>query len=178
VFQYSSKISPTLEDLFYVATAYHTREQWEPGAADEIVPNEDNIRIIIAEKKAAVEAVEKLHELLRPETLGLPEHLTQELITLIDLYPYYVKTFYYAIQACFLVQKALYTHIQEDLNEAQTAVQALSMFRIELTNRMKDTFYPYYIYWMLDENLLLNLEEDLSGKLKMEAEPVYEKTND
>lgn len=165
VFQYSSKISPTLQDFFYVVTSYHCRDQWEPGASERIKVTDENIQAIIAEKQAAVEEIGRLRATLQPETLGVPESFIQELDLTLDLYAYFVKTFYFAVRACFLAQKAITTGNAEDIRIADASVSDISVFRKELADRMKDTLYPFYIYWMLDESLLESLEQDIRKQL-------------
>ncbi|GGG03445.1 hypothetical protein [Paenibacillus abyssi] len=165
VFQYSSKISPTLEDFFYVVTSYHSRDQWEPGASERIARTDENIWGIIAEKQAAVEEVSKLRSILEPETLGVPQLFIRELDITLDLYLYYVKNFYFAVSASFWAKKALETGEAADIRLARVAVDELSAFRIELTERMADTYYPFYMYWMLDGELLQSLENDIKKQL-------------
>jgi hypothetical protein len=83
----------------------------------------------------------------------------------LDLYQYYVKTFYFAVKASFLTKKAMETKNTDDVKTALAAADELSVFRKELTERMEDTYYPFYMYWMLDESLLLSLETDIYDRL-------------
>jgi hypothetical protein len=170
VFQYSSKVSPTVNDFFYVMNSYQSRDQWDPGAAELVTLTDANIAAIIAEKQAAVEEVGQLRSILEPETLGVPHTFIQETDLMLDLYHYYVKTFYFAVKASFLTKKAMTTNQAEDAKLARTAADELSAFRKQLASRMEDTYYPFYLYWMLDENLLLSLETDIYKQLTSEPE--------
>ncbi|MFH5185344.1 hypothetical protein ACHHV8_23350 [Paenibacillus sp. TAB 01] len=165
VFQYSSKISPTLQDFFYVVTSYHSREQWEPGASDRIALTDESIQAIIAEKQAAVDEAAQLRAILAPETLGIPQYFMDELDLTLDLYQYFVKTFYHAVRTSFLTKKALADRGKTDIQAARASLDELSVFRKELADRMTDTFYPFYLYWMLDEDLLESLETDIAKQL-------------
>lgn len=166
VFQYSSKVSPTLHDMFYVVYSFQSRMQWDPGSAELIRVTEENIRAIIAEKKAALEEAAGLRALLQPETLGLPDAFIREIDTTLDLLQYYVKTFYYAIVSAFLVKKAQETGLAHDKSAAGSILAGMSAFRKELAERMADTYYPFYMYWMLDAELLGSLESDLVRQLE------------
>lgn len=166
VFQYSSKISPTLQDLFYVVTSYHTREQWEPGASERITLTDDNIQAVITEKQTAVDEVRHLRDILQPETLGVPQSFIEEIDTMLNLYCYYVDNFYHFVRTSFLTKKALETKNAEDTRMALASLIDLSVFRERLTNRMVDTYYPFYMYWMLDENLLQTFENDIRNQLR------------
>ncbi|NHN34911.1 hypothetical protein [Paenibacillus agricola] len=165
VFQYSSKISPTLNDFFYVIYSYHSRDQWEPGASENVRLTDENLRAIIAEKQAAVDEVGQLRSILQPESLGIPQSFIEEIDTTLDLFQFYVKTFYFAVKASFLARKALETKQSDDILAAHASTEELTTFRKELTIRMADTLYPFYMYWMLDENLLLSLETDIYKQL-------------
>jgi hypothetical protein len=163
------------EDMMFPATVrlafdmmvkIHGRDDWDPGASGLVEPTAANIEAVLAEKLAALEEVKALPDLLRPRQLGLPEELTIELETMLDLYEWYVEGFYLATAACYLARKTELSHQSSDRSEAGRWLAELSGYRDRLIERLKGSAYPHYVYWLLDTDRLRGLIADISRILQ------------
>lgn len=56
---------------YYIMTVHHSREAWDPGASQKVLPTDENIRIMFQEKDEAVRMAEELPEYIDPERLGV-----------------------------------------------------------------------------------------------------------
>lgn len=161
VFNYSSQYSQSLSSIYNIMQVWHGREQWDPGSSKNLEPTEENLKAIFAEKREAVEEAEGLRSILQPETLGLPEAFVKEIDTMLDLYPYYARGYELSAQAYFTAQRALLTKSADDIETAREKADHLDAFGIELVKRFEDTYYPHYVYWMMDSDRLQQLAEDV-----------------
>jgi hypothetical protein len=166
VFNYSSQYQQSIASIHNVMQNWHGREQWDPGSSRNLEPTEENLRIIFAEKRAAVEEAGRLRAILQPETLGLPAAFVKEIDAMLDLYPVYARGFELSAHVYFTAQRALSSKDRGDA-EAATEQQAdiLEAFRTELANRFEGTFYPHYVYWMMDPDRLRLLARDVRTQM-------------
>lgn len=165
VFNYSSQYSQSLSSIYNIMQVWHGREQWDPGSSRNLEPTEENLKVIFAEKREAVEEAKRLRSILQPETLGLPEAFVREVDTMLDLYPYYARGYEHSAHAYFTAQRALLTKASADVAAAREMADSLDAFRVELEKRFDDTFYPHYVYWMMDPERLRELSEDVRKKM-------------
>ena len=99
----------TVDKSFSYMTDIHSRDHWEPGASKLVAATDENIPIILKEKRQAVEAVGKLGGILKPETLGIPAGTVRELQTILDYYEVYVRGYELCTHAVYLTRKAQQT---------------------------------------------------------------------
>jgi hypothetical protein len=165
VFQTSGRLPYSIDDIFAVMTKHHARDDWDPGASNQLDPTAENLEKIFAEKADAIKEVDRLAELLRPDSLGLPETMIEEIKTMLDLYSWYVRAFNYAARACFLTKRALQTVSDVDKSNAFKALEELIKFREQLIVRLSGTSYPFYVYFLLEEDRLRLLIADIKAKL-------------
>ena len=165
VFQLSSKIHPSLQDMLYIMTKHHNRGNWDPNALDILDGSEEHVRMILEEKQEALRECLRLRSLLDPNSLGVPPSFQAEIETMLELFTYYCKAFYYAAQASFLAHRALLTGNPADQERTREALTELLDFQRELKERLTDTEYPFYLYWLLDEKQLLSLYQDICANV-------------
>lgn len=148
---------------------YHQRVQWDPDSASLIVPSDENLDLIFREKQEAMEEVSKLADILKPETLGLPEAVTSDLIEMLDLYRYYVEGFMHMAKVYFRMQKYQTEHVEQDKVKVEEDNASLKAFVVSLKKRLKGTRYPFYIYWMINPGELESLAADVEKSLEAEV---------
>lgn len=144
----------------------HGRDDWEPGASRRVELTQENLKVIFAEKEQAVQEVQALPGILRADTLGLPSAFVQELEEMLDLYGYYVKGFKACAAVIFLARLAQSTCKRADVQAAARALEQLHSVRQEIVERLRGTRYPHYVYWMLDEQRLDLLGQDVESMLR------------
>lgn len=170
VCQLSSKAQYSVHDIFHTMTKHHNRGNWDPEATNLLVTTEDNLAVIFAEKQAAIAEAGRLAAILQPRSLGLPPQFAEEIETMLELYQYYVEVFYHVARVSFLTKRAKDTGSAADREPLREAFQAFVSFRKRLSARLAGTEYPFYIYWMLDDKQLGQLETDIAAHLsEMEA---------
>ncbi|MCD1261394.1 hypothetical protein B5M42_021570 [Paenibacillus athensensis] len=165
VFNYSSQYSQSISSIHNIMHVWHEREQWDPGSSKNLEPTEENLKAIFAEKREAVEEAECLRSILQPETLGLPDAFVKEIGEMLDLYPYYAKGYELSAHAYFMAKRALQTRNAADIEAAIENANKLDAFRKELESRFEGTYYPHYVYWMMDPDRLRQLAEDVCSKM-------------
>jgi hypothetical protein len=165
VFQYSSKIAPTLDDFFYVAERYHSREQWDPGSSARVQVDEANVRAVVEEKELSRRMVRELRESAKPFSWGLSEELAADIDATLDLLVDYVEMYSAVVVAGFRAALALRTARADHLEQARAAVRSLTAFREHVEAAVPDGRYPYYVYWLFDTQLLRGFEDDLAARL-------------
>lgn len=155
----------TVQKAFDMMVYIHGRDDWEPGASKKVEPTDENIEVIIREKDAALEEVKNLSAILKAETLGFSEEILKEIEDTLDLYVYFVKMMRVCTIACFYTRKALATKDQADIKKAKDTIPLLENFIGELDLRLKDSAYPHYVYFMLNEKRMKNLIKDIEKQL-------------
>ncbi|MGI6726857.1 MAG: hypothetical protein ACOX62_11875 [Christensenellales bacterium] len=163
VFQLSSKIQYTIDDIFYTMTKHHSKSNWDKKDENSLALTPNNIRIILNEKKEALQRVKQLSSLLSPCTLGLPEAFVKEIEDLLKLYELYVEQFYHAAHVTFL---GVFCEEGGDITDFQHANQELELFCERLQEHLTDTHYPYYVYWLLDTKMISHFVQDNSSRIK------------
>lgn len=165
LFHEDDQYPDTLDKAFAMLVDIHGRDEWEPGASRLVEPTEENIGLILAEKRQAVEEVRRLPALLGAGTLGLPEGMAEEFETMLDLYERWVRGFERCARTVFLARKATRSADPADARAALETLPALRAFSRELVVRLAGTHYPHYVYWLLDEKRLDSLAADVERRL-------------
>jgi hypothetical protein len=166
VFQYSSKISPSLDDFFYVPERYHSREQWDAGSWSSVAVTPENVDVILAEKAEAGTMVRALRASLDVSELGLSDRLTADLTETFDLFTDYVDLYRHVVSAGFLAALALRFPDAAHAARALAAADELTRFRAALEGSLAQRpRYPFYVYWLFDMNLLHTFETDIHRRL-------------
>lgn len=152
VFQLSSKIQYSIDDIFYTMVKHHSKSRWDESGEDTLAFTEENIGLILREKQEAVERAQKLESILQPDTLGLPEAFRAELHTLLDLFALYVEQFYHAAAVVFTSKATYLEDLPAKLTQANNALEA---FAYRLADALEGSHYPHYVYWLLDAEQIL-----------------------
>lgn len=156
----------TIQRAFDTMTKVHGRDDWDPGASGRVEPTAENVAIILAEKEQARQEVTRLLEILRVDTLDLPDDLAAELETMLELYRHYVEGFYHCAAVCFLTRLAVRAGAAGDAGQAEEAIDGLEAYRAETIRLLEGTSYPHYVYWFLDEERLGHLAADARWELE------------
>lgn len=172
VFNYSSRYQHAYQSIYNVMNVYHQRVQWDKESAKYIVPTEENIARIIAEKEQALEESKRLYDILKPETLGAGERLEKELNDICELYPLYVEGYLLSARAYFRMQKALKENNAEDAKLAEKECDRIFKFAANLRERLSEKDYPFYLLWMTDVDELDSLAADIQKRAKALTESV------
>ncbi len=166
LFHEDDQYPETLDKAFAMLVDIHGRDEWEPGASRLLDPTPENIAIILAEKRAAVEEVARLPAILSPNTLGIPSDMAAELETMLELYRLWVEGFEHCARTVFLARRAETTWAAADIAAAQATLPPLRSFCARVADRMADTVFPHYVYWLMDERRLLSLAVDVARRLE------------
>ncbi|QJR20490.1 hypothetical protein HKM20_04045 [Pelagibacterium halotolerans] len=170
VFNYSSQFGQSLSAIYNVMQVWHQREQWDPGSAKHLEPTPENLAVIYAEKREAVEQAEKLKDILDPGTLGLPDAFLVEIEAMLELYVWYARGYELSAHAYFAAQRALQTGERSDAVTALANADALDAFQGELASHLETTVYPHYVYWLTSPTRLHQLAEDVRSKVNSTSE--------
>ncbi len=166
LFHEDDQYPETLDKAFAMLVDIHGRDEWEPGAARLLDPTAENIAVILAEKRAAVEEVRRLPALLDAGTLGLKPGMAAEFETMLDLYALWVEGFEHCARTVFLARRAEATGSAADRAAALATLAPLRAFCDRVTRRMAGTAYPHVVYWLMDERRLRSLADDVAQRLR------------
>ena len=166
VFNYSCRFQHAYQSIYNVMNVYHKRVQWDKDSAGYIVPTEENIARIIAEKEQALEEAKQLKEILKPETLGVSEEIVDELNDICDLYPWYVEGYLLSARTYFRMRKAIVDNSAEDAQKAYEESEKILEFAGQLKERLNKKDYPFYLYWVTDPDELTLLAQDIQAHAK------------
>lgn len=166
VFQYSSKIAPTLDDFFYVPERYHSREQWDPGSLSAVAVTRENVAAIVAEKEEAAVAARELLEQVEGIADDLPEAVRDQVVDSFELLVSYVDVYRRVVSLGFLAALALDSGETEDEEQAFRAADALAALRGKLKDLLGGRSLPHYWSWLFDLPLLEGFENDVRGRLE------------
>jgi type II restriction/modification system DNA methylase subunit YeeA len=128
----------------------------------------ENIALILAEKEDAIRECKELRGILKPETLGFPGEITEDIDEMFRLYEIYCRIGYYSCKTVFLTQYAIDEGLKpEPRAEAEKAVKELREYREEVIKTLsgRTKFYHHIIFWLLNENRMKQLADDASGLL-------------
>jgi hypothetical protein len=166
--QYPDTVGKAFDMLVHI----HGRDDWEPGASRLLEPTPDNLALIFAEKARASAAVRRLPEELRLDALGLPSAVATELATMLGLYAIYVEGYEHCARAVFLVRRAQQTRRGDDIEAARATAAPLRAFGARVRDRMRETRYPHYVYWLFDMARVDSLADDVEVQLQRIGHPV------
>jgi hypothetical protein len=169
VYQYSSKIAPTLDDFFYVAEKYHGREQWDPGSSNLVTVTRENVREILREKADASQEARKLRTDLAAEQWGIPQDFANDLELTTDLLVWYADLYRHVVSLGFLAALAIQTGLSADQDRAIDAAGEMTTFRQQLAAELGSRHWPYYLFWLFDLDLLAGFESDVRRRLSAVA---------
>lgn len=155
----------TVRKAFDMMIYIHGRDDWEPEAYKNVEPTEENIKIVISEKNAALHEVQQLAAILDAENLGISQENIAQINEMLDLYTYYVKMMRLCSIACFYTAKACSTKNCEDIDRTWKILPEIAAFLYELNERLTDTNYPHYVYFMLDGTRIKSLMTDIEHQL-------------
>ena len=145
---------------------YHQKIQWDPDSAKDIEPTESNLKIIFEEKCQALREVGKLGALLDIDTLGVQDELAHDLKEILDLYQYYVEGFWHMAKVYFGMGKVADHREEKDLEQVIRANEELADFCSRLQERLRNTAYPFYVYWTMDVQELHCLHQDIENMIQ------------
>lgn len=165
LFHEDDQYPDTLDKAFGMLVDIHGRDEWEPGASRLVEPTNANIAVILEEKRAALEAVRRLPEVLGAETLGLPAAQAAEFTTMLDLYERWVRGFELCARTVFLTRKAERSGAPGDADDALATVGPMRDFARETSARLEGTDFSHVVYWMLDTGRLESLAADAERRL-------------
>jgi hypothetical protein len=166
VFSEDGQWIETIAKAFNYMTDIHGRDHWEPSKPSRLVqPTDENIAAVRAEKQQAVDEVRGLRDLMRPETLGIPQEMVDDYNLIFEFYEYYIRGYQLFCEAVFLGRKAQVSGAPDDAEAALASLPALHAFRRELIERLEGTTYPHYVYWILDESRVTDLIADIEAEM-------------
>jgi hypothetical protein len=160
--QYCNSVKRSLDMMLTI----HGRDDWEPGASRLVEPTQENIDIIMEEKRQAVEEVEQLEGILDVDSLGVCGEFVAECKVLLELCVMYVRGFQYCAQGVFYALKYKKGHAASDKKMVEDAGMKLASFIAEIDAAFEGTDYPHYIYWLLDQGRLRELAADLRAYIR------------
>lgn len=165
VFQYSSKIAPTLDEFLFVAQSFHGREDWDPGSLAQVTPTYENVRAILREKDEALEMALALRRSVDVSDLGVSGELAADIRASLDLLVRHVQMYRHVVSSGFLTALALGSPHPGDRVRAAESIAALREFRLRTADWLARSAYPFYVYWLFDVDLLARFESDLGERL-------------
>lgn len=165
VFQYSSKIAPSLDDFFYVPERYHSREQWDPGSLTDVAVTPENIVVIVDEKERAAATARELLAKVEEIASDLPERLRGQIVDSFRLLVLYVDVYRRVVPLGFLAALALQSGEVADRDRALQAADALARVRSDVQEALVARWLPHYWSWLFDLGLLEGFENDVRSQL-------------
>jgi hypothetical protein len=165
LFQDNSMFPYSMERFTNIMMKTHSMDEWKPGASRQILPTDENIKTILAEKQHAIEESEKLKDILRLDKLGYSKELTADLKELLDLYPYYVRCFALTCRACFLTLKAETTRQRADIEAAGNEIGALRDYSAVVKKRIAQGEYTHQVPRLIDYKRLNHLADNIEKHL-------------
>jgi len=166
VFNEDDQYCNSVDRFIDIMVKTHGRDDWDPGASLLVKPTDENISIILDEKRQAVKEAEELAGKIDFKKLGFPEDFCNEMKTILMLYPLYVKGFEYCAQGVFYAEKYRLEKNDQDKKQVNDAIDKLQKFTTEVNDFLKGSDYPHYIYWLLDMERLGEFIDDLKARVK------------
>jgi hypothetical protein len=161
--QYCDTVERSLDMLVRI----HGRDDWDPGASRLLDPTAANIKLILAEKEAALGEVRGLHDVLMPETLGVSDDMVRDLNAMLRLYALYVKGYVLCARAVFLVLQAEQEAGEKAIATASATAEPLRAFGVEVRAALQGTHHPHYVHWTLDTARTDTLADDVERRLTL-----------
>lgn len=166
VFQFSSKVPTSLDDLLFVAHGYHGREQWDPGSSARVAISRDNFAEIRAEKDRALQGARALRASLRPAIMATQAG-DADLAETFDLLVLYADLFRHAIAAGFAVAVAISDDGEDqDRATARDEVVALEDFTTGLPGILADISAPFYLRGLMNVATIGAFAADLRRRIE------------
>ncbi|MCR2811144.1 MULTISPECIES: hypothetical protein [unclassified Microbacterium] len=165
VFQFSSKVPGSLDDMLFVAHGYHGREQWDPGSSATVAITSANLAAIVEEKDRAFAGASGLRARVEPSIMVDPD-AGQRLVETFDLLVLYADLFRRAIVAAFAVAVALDDGGSASGDKARVALDELSELADTLPERLPVAGTTFYIRGLLNPDTVAGFAADLRCRLK------------
>lgn len=165
LFQDNSMAPYSMERGAEIMMKAHCMEEWLPGASQQVLPNDENLAAIFAEKAQAVKEVQALEDILQIDRLGFSPALTAGMHELLDLYVYYVRCYEVACRAYFLCLKAEKTKKNADRLATETALIQMEQYAAVVRKRVEKGEYYHEIPRLVSYDRLLSLSDSIKRHL-------------
>ena len=177
VFNDSSTFPVGLRHAFWLAEEKNSLKDWEPSAADALVPTEENVRRILAEKDEALAILDDIARVLLDPPPGLAAPALDDLCTRFDIFRRYVRGFRSVGRACILARYL--TQAPEAAGAFRgEAVALFAAAQADLLNLAAEfdafaasTDHRYPVYVLLGAERLRTLHADLAHAVGGSGDP-------
>lgn len=152
---------------YYIMTVHHSREAWDPGASQKVLPTDENIRIMFQEKDEAVRMAEELPEYIDPERLGVNATIKEYLEFLMKAYVLFTKSMRLECRAAVRTRRALESGEEADRSAAYAELDGADELADALNGLVRDKGYANSVLYVLDGERVRRFKEDIERELKM-----------
>lgn len=140
-------------------------DTWMPGASARVQPTDENIRLILEEKDAALREILGLREMLKIDELQMPASIKASLNTMFDLYHHYAIGFRHCAAAYFNARKAMRTKQADDVALARHAADDVVKYRQDTESLLHRTLLPHYVELFFSLDTLDSLVADVRARM-------------
>jgi hypothetical protein len=161
VFHENSMFPDTAEKPYFYMIDFPGRDDWEPGASALVIPTDENLPLLLEEKREAVALVKSLPSTLDVSTMGLPEGTVRDLQDMLALFELYIRTFKTIAEAVFLVYRARNGLDASAASKALRILPELTALRDEVADVLASREHPHLVLEMMDPQRLTDLISDI-----------------
>ena len=165
LFQDNSMYPYTMERCAEIMVKAHSMEEWAPGSSSTILPTDENLAALFAEKALAEKEAAALPEILKVRELGLPQDMVEDIEDLLDLYNYYVHCYSLCCKAYFYGLKARTDKSEKDRAAALAVLDEIMDYSEVVRARVERGTYTHEIPRMLDYKRLTHLVGNVRAHL-------------
>lgn len=177
VFNDSSTFPVGLEHAWWLAEEKNSLKDWDPSAADALVPTEENLKRILAEKDEALAILDDLAQALDEPPPHLSEAALADLRSRFDIFRRYIRGFRAAGRACILA-RYLTQGAPPSASFREEAARLFAVAQAELRDLVAEyaefaaaTDHRYPVYLLLSPERLRTLADDLARAVGGDAVP-------
>ena len=150
---------------YYIMTAHHARDPWDPGASLKVRPTPENIPIIFREKDEAVAMAESLGQLIKPAELGVCRSIREYLEFLLPAYVLFTKAMRFECRAAVLTKRAVDSKCPQHRKEALAELEPADELARQLDQLIKNKGYSNSVLYILDGERILRFKNDIAKVL-------------
>lgn len=153
--------------VYFMMTVQHTRDHWDKGASNLVVPTDENIKIIIEEKDEAIRIAENMRTYLVPSELGVSVEIEKYLDFLLDVYPLYAEIFKAQIITAIYIRRVEVFKDYEFLLKAEKSLDVFGELADRLGLLVDGKHYTNNIEYVLDKDRIIRFREDCRREISL-----------
>lgn len=165
VFHDDSMFPYTFHKAWWTMETKHSLPEWAPERAADLDPTPENASDALRDVEDALQLVRRCRRVIEKGIAGLTFAEQSQLNLTFELYETFVEGFRRCVRAWVYVRRATEGMDQGARQKCPQALGDLAEYAAELESLEARTWYPHYIYLLLDAKRIRALEADMRTRL-------------